>query len=314
MSLDRITRIRLDNALRSLSAGEEVENLLGSRNFAGSVFWVDPENGNDNFTGRSKDEAKATINEAMNLVTADEGDWIVCLEGSHSVTETVTIDKAGVTIAAADMGLSPSAGGEKFTINAASSFTDGPAVTIQHPCRIIGMGIAGRQTAAESLLLDCQETGGFNAGFVHLLNCRFSAWYGAMTYFIRSLGGQYTRIEGCTFDGLFGGVGTSAIRLDSDTGPIDPGFLQIVGNYFYGMGSGQHAISIASSDTAVSILVAHNYLLDGFAGQGKFIDFNSTDSDGLVADNWLAPLANQAAAIENAGSYTGGFADNHYEE
>lgn len=254
------------------------------------------------------------LNTALADCTADNGDIIVVAAGSHSVTEVVDFNVRGVTVVAADLGFNPTAQGERFTVNTAASYTDGPAAKITQPCQIIGLGFAGRQTAGESLLFDCEETGGWNAGFSYLLNCRFSCWYGAMTALIRSIGGQLNRIEGCTFDGLFGGVGDAGIILESDTGPIDPGFMQAVGNYFYGMGSGKHAIQHKSGDTPVSVLYHDNWLMAGFGAQGKFLDNNNCDSTGMASENHLAPLANQAAAFENMTNSTIGFANNHYEE
>lgn len=284
----------------------------------GDVFWVDPENGSDAKRGNEKQHPLLTLEEAYEKCTDGAGDTIICFEGTHNIesTDGLVLDKEGLTIMAANYGMNPHAAGESFTIRNHSSVTDKPAVTIKSPTKIIGMGITTRDTDSYSLVFDCEETGGFNAGFSLLKHCRFSAWYGAIEGFIHQIGGQLNRIEGCTFDGLFGGVQTAAILLDSDTGPIDPGFTQVISNYFYGIGSSIPAVKVASSDTATGLLIAHNYLMGGFvsANQGVLIDLNSTDSWGLIADNWVAPLAAQGNAILNAGSWTGGIADNHYEE
>jgi hypothetical protein len=284
----------------------------------GEKFFVDPRSGSDAKRGNEIQHPLKTLEEAYEKCTDGAGDVIYCFEGTQNIesTDGLVLAKEGLSIIALDYGMNPNGAGESFTIRNHSSVTDKPAVTITAPTKIIGMGITSRDTSDASLVFDCDATGGFNAGFSLIKNCRFSAWYGAMTYFIRMLGGQMNRIEGCTFDGLFGGVATAGIYLDSDTGPIDVGFTQIVGNYFYGMGSSKPAIKLASSDTATGLLVAHNYLMAGFvaANQGVLVDFNSTDSWGLMADNWVAPLVNKAATFLNAGSYTGGYSDNHYEE
>jgi hypothetical protein len=286
----------------------------------GETYFVDPVNGSDGKRGTDINHPLLTLEQAVEKATDGQGDIINCFPGTHDIesTDGLVLEKEGLTIQAMDYGMNRHGGGmgEKFTIRNAAAVTDKPAITIKQPCKIIGMGITTRNTSGPSLLFDCEETGAFNAGFSHILNCRFSAWYGAIDSFIHMIGGQQNRIEGCAFDGLFGGITTAGILLDSDTGPIDVGFTQIIGNYFYGMGSSKPAIKIASSDTATGLLVAHNYLSAGFvsANQGVLIDLNSTDSFGLIADNWVAPLANQAAAMLNTGSWTGGFADNHYEE
>ena len=255
------------------------------------------------------------LNTALGDCTAYNGDIIVVSPGNHSVTEVVDIDVGGVTIVAAELGLPAEEQGEKFTVNAAAAYTDGPAAVITAPCRIIGMGFAGRQTAGESLLIDCEEAGGFSGGFISLEYCRFSVWYGAMTHGLKMIGGAVNKVLHCSFDGLFGGFGTSAIGLYNDAGGLTPSYTEVKHCIFQGVGSGKHAIKHGTGSTPVGFLYAHNYLLPGFLGNyGKFLDNTNVASTGMCADNWLAPLANQAAAFENLTNATIGFADNHYEE
>lgn len=255
------------------------------------------------------------LNTALGDCSAYNGDIIVVSPGNHNVTEVVDFDVAGVTVVAAELGLPAEEQGEKFTINAAASYTDGPAAKITAPVRIVGMGFAGRQTAGESLLLDCEEAGGFSGGFITLEQCRFSCWYGAMTHGIKQIGGAVNKILECSFDGLFGGFGTSAIGYYNDTGGYTPSYAEVKRCLFQGVGSGKHAIKHATGSTPYGFLYAHNYLLPGFLGNyGKFLDNTDVAAKGMCADNWLAPLANQAAAFENLTNATIGFADNHYEE
>ena len=75
---------------------------------SGRAFWVAPtatytvegqahvaSNDND---GLSPERAVRTIDYAIGLTTASVGDVIVLLPGSHSVSATVTVDVAGITI------------------------------------------------------------------------------------------------------------------------------------------------------------------------------------------------------------------------
>lgn len=75
---------------------------------SGRIFWVAPadsytvegrsysaSDGND---GLSPERALRTIDYAVGLTTASVGDVIVLLPGSHTVTATVTLDVAGITI------------------------------------------------------------------------------------------------------------------------------------------------------------------------------------------------------------------------
>jgi hypothetical protein len=74
----------------------------------GRVFWVAPStsytvegrtySGSDDNDGLSPERALITVNRAVALCTADVGDVIMLLPGSHSWTATQTIDKAGLTI------------------------------------------------------------------------------------------------------------------------------------------------------------------------------------------------------------------------
>ena len=75
---------------------------------SGRVYWVAPaasytvegraysaSNGND---GLSPEQALLTVDYAVGLTTANVGDVIVLLPGSHSVSATITVDVAGITI------------------------------------------------------------------------------------------------------------------------------------------------------------------------------------------------------------------------
>jgi hypothetical protein len=75
---------------------------------SGRYFWVAPSAGytvegaayeaSDNNDGLSPERALLTIDRAVNLTTASVGDVIVLLPGSHSVSATVAVDVAGITI------------------------------------------------------------------------------------------------------------------------------------------------------------------------------------------------------------------------
>ncbi len=75
---------------------------------SGRIFWVAPSTsytvdgrtyvGSDGNDGLSPERALITVNRAMDLVTADVGDIIVLLPGSHSWSATQTIDVAGVKV------------------------------------------------------------------------------------------------------------------------------------------------------------------------------------------------------------------------
>lgn len=288
--------------------GGSVIETLGALNIVKApdarIFTVDPSDTN------------FTIQDAIDDCIADMGDIIVCYPGSHGEDQSITCDKRGITIIAAGFGHPRQFQGESFMLRTSAAVATVPGVTVQQPVRMIGMGITGRDITKESLLIDCQEAGGFSGGFNSFEYCRFPAWYGAMDVFVRLIGGSVNQFKCCTFDGLFGGVATAGIQVENDTGGFATDFLRVIGCEFSGLGSSKPAIKCKTGSVPLDMLVAHNYLLPGFSGnQGVLIDFNSVAATGLAADNWVAPLANQAAAFLNTGSLAAfGFADNHYEE
>ena len=74
----------------------------------GRIFWVAAGNtytvegrsyvASDGNDGLSPERALRTVDYAVGLTTADVGDVIVLLEGAHSVSATVAVDVAGITI------------------------------------------------------------------------------------------------------------------------------------------------------------------------------------------------------------------------
>lgn len=290
---------------------DEPALVLAFDRLQANIWYVDADNGSGG-GGRDWAGAFPTIEEAYDAAAAE--DLILVAPGSYAVTETLVLDKHGLTIMASPQGMAEA--GESTSIVADSSFTDGPVITIKAPCRLVGLHIAGRSLTEESLLIDCEEQGGFEGGFNLIERCRFPAAYGAIDHAIRILGGTLNFIVDCTFDGLFVGFDESAIVLEDDAGGITCDFVRVIGCTFSGIGSSIPAILCTSGDTPLDLLVAHNYLTPGFLGNaGILIDFNSTATTGLAADNWVAPLANQGAAFTNTGSLAQfGFADNHYEE
>jgi len=272
----------------------------------GNVFYLDPSDGSDTNDGSSKTKAVATLAQALSLCTANNGDVIIRMKGTESVTATVTIDVPGVTIIAQDFGTPAYVGGENFTTYN-SSATGLSAVKVLAQCRLIGLGFAASDVSEEALLIDCEEGGGFEGGFVSIENCRFPLWNGNLACSIRTIGGALNHIINCEFDGVFGDYGTAAIIMEGDTGGIVPFYPRVIGCRFMALGAGKHAIK--HSAAAVEVLYAHNVV----GSEGAFLDENSLASDGIVYDNWLGG-ANQAAMFSNIGSTNIKIVGNHYNE
>ena len=257
----------------------------------------------------------ATLQEAVDQCVDWRGDKIFVAPGNHSVVAAVQFNKAGIGVFAAEMGLPDPVMGERFTVNAKSTYTNGPAGIITKPCKIVGLGFAGRDLTKESLLIDCQEAGGWSGGFISLEYVRFSVWYGAIACGLRTIGGALNHLKRCSFDGLFGGFGTGAIIMENDVGGFAPAYTRVEESYFSGVGTGKHAIVHKAGSVPVGVLYKGNMMEGGYSGNiGKFLDNNNVVSSGMIADNWLGGMANKAAAFENLTNSNLKFAGNHYDE
>lgn len=267
------------------------------------LFHVDPVNG-----------PFLTLQAAIDESIDDLGDVIVVEEGTHNVSSSVLFNKRGITVAAAMMGMAER--GELSTIQAAAGFTDGPAATIKSPCRILGLGFAGRNTSGPSLLFQGDVFGGFNGAFSSLEECRFQNW-NSVNSAVEVNMGDFNNLVRCTFDGGTAGFGTAAILV---TGSQAEGVsrLRVMSSVFSGVGSGKHAIKHDTTGGPHGILYAHNYMERGQTpttdALGKFLDNDSNTAHGLIADNWLGGMTNKADAFKNLTNSNLKFADNHYEE
>jgi hypothetical protein len=294
---------------RSIYSQERIGETFYTREEAVKALRPNPDS--ELFIADPTDGASA-LNTAIGKCVADRGDVVLVLPGSHNVTAPALFNKRGITVVSAELGMAEV--GEKFTVSAHSSYTDGPVGVVSAPCRIVGLGFAGRSLEEESLLIDSGGAGGFSGGFSSLEYCRFSAWFGAIDAGVRMKGGALNHLLGCSFDGLFGGFGTAAI-IGENSGAIAPAFTRIQGCRFSGVGSGKHAVVHAAGSVPVGVNYLSNVMDAGFSGDiGKFLDNNNVASTGLIADNWLGGLANKGAAFENLTNSDLKFADNHYEE
>jgi hypothetical protein len=251
---------------------------------------------------------------AVDKAVSQQGDFIVVLPGSWNVTETVTFDKRGLTVVAADLGMAQV--GERFAISAAAAFTDGPVATVKEPTRFVNLGFTGRNTAGPSVLVEGDSFGGFNGAFSLFEDCRFQNWVGTDSA-VQLVMGDFNTFVGCTFDGGTAGFGTAAILV---TGSQAEGVSRprVLSCQFSGVGNGKHAIKHDTTGGPHGLLYAHNYMDRGQTPTtdaiGKFLDNDSNTSHGLIADNWLGGMADTAAAFENLTNANLKFADNHYEE
>ena len=282
------------------TAGE----ALIAQPYAGEIFFVDPTNGSDAKGGREINHPLQSLETAYEKCTAGQGDVIMCFPGNHNIEGATGLecDKEGVTIMALNYGHPPMVAGESFTIRNHSSITDSPAVHVTQPTKFIGMGITGRDITQESLFIE--GAGGFDGGFAAFINCRFSAWYGAMDALVRmETACALVLFQSCSFDGLFGGLGTGAIVGRSF-------YLTILGCDFRSVGDMKYAV-VFDTTAPVEVLIDGNYL--GGCGGGKFLDNASLTSTGIISNNRVGG-ANKAAMFDNLTNSAIKFAGNMYDD
>lgn len=298
---------------------KQVGGSLAPINPWGNHFYVDDTLGNDNNKGTEYDDAKLTMQAAIDLCTANMGDIIHVAKGTLTVTTPVLFNKRGITVIADDL-FNPDANGEDHTIY--GSHTDGPAAIITEPCRIIGMGFVGSKTAGPSLLFDAEEAVGYSAAYSHLLHCRFQHWGIAKAHAIETIGGQLNLIEECFFDGGFVGWGQSAILLGHDTGAINAWQTHIKNCTFMGTGDQTiYCIELKAASLPAAIRISGNVIvpmkIESATLKGKFLNTNGRTGTGHIWDNWLG-LATDTVAydisvtdLQTAGYLLSG---NHYAE
>lgn len=275
----------------------------------GQIYYVDPANGDDDNAGTSKDEALATMDAAIGKCSDWNGDLIVRLPGTETVTAPVEFDVKGVTVITTAL-LNPYANGEKFMTY--GSHTDGPAATILQPTRMFGLGFCGSQAAGASLEFDCDEEGSWPGGFSQVENCRFSHWGIAKAYAVLIKGTGDNMIRGCMFDGYLAGYTQAAIGLQ-DSGDMGVWALRILENEFINIGSGKYCLQLASGCHFVRGIVKGNINV----GSAKFFNANSQNGSAVFCDNYTGGATDTDSyndSVDNLQTAGYKFMNNHYSE
>lgn len=190
-------------------------------NSSGNVYWVAPSasytvhgdafSASDNNDGLSPDRAMLTIDAAVSACTADAGDVVVCLPGSHTLSASVAMDVAGVTL----MGLPSGAGNylkQKTSVTAPAS-DQGINVTAAN-CEIAYLNIIPATTDSG---IDLTA----NADQLHIHHCSFdmaTPAVNAATIGIDAIGAASNLlVDHCYFecDGAQGQAIVATATLDS---------------------------------------------------------------------------------------------------
>lgn len=248
-----------------------------------------------------------TLQNAIDASTAGKGDVILLLSGGNTVTETVNFNKSGINVVAVNRGLSPLISGEFFSILADASFTDGPVAKITAPCRIIGVGFAGRDTGATFFSGAACLIGGNGdaAPFgVQMKNCRFPKWGLDNRIGLSIEGSSDCLIEECIFEG---------VGADFDAGIYVQGACQnliIRNNYF-------RQCTAAIQTGAFAGGGPHVFIHENFVEDGKLLDTQGNTGNGLIAGNFLETATDTAsydAAVATLQANGWQFSGNHYSE
>lgn len=295
---------------------------------SGRIFWVAPAasytvegrtyTASDSNDGLSPERAVLTIDYAVGLCTANVGDVIVLLPGSHTVTATVTLDIAGITITGIPGDIPHSsahsagagarcrsqvttseAAGNIFTLTGAGDdveiayihfnlITQGDGIVIPlgadrpyiHDCTFACVGTAS--ATSECIHFSSSTTGSVTGAVIR--NCYFLA-SGNQGPAIRALGTVYgLKIESCTFELQGTAAWDDAIEiLDAGTlGTLirDCDFVQPT--------SATTVITNGIDVTGVTTNGATNIYRCYFTGDAMVGVNASATPDILVSDCWMA--------------------------
>jgi len=283
-----------------------LDTLLGGVGQCGNIYFADPTSGSDGNDGKSPDEAKATLQAAIDLCTDNNGDLIIRMRGGEEVTETVAFNCPGITVITEGYGASPTAMGELFSTYAASTFTDGPAATITERCTLVGLGFVSRDTGATFYGGAAALIGGTataNPFGVHLIDCRFPKWNLDNRIGLAIEGSSDCTIEHCFFEG---------VGADFDSGIYVQGAtqnLEIVDCRFRDCTYGIVFGSFAGGGPEAII---HSNIFEG----SKCLSAGSA-ATAILSDNWMMTATDTGsynATVNTLNGYGIQMADQHYAE
>ena len=246
--------------------------------------------------------------DALTAAVAGNGDVILLPRGStYDITATITVNKSGVRIIATEDGLSPLAHGEFVALVANASFTDGPVMTVEGPCKLEGIGFASRDTGANFFAGAALLIGGLATAApfgVWVEKCRFPKFNLDNRIGISVEGSSNVLIEDCDFEG---------IGADFDAGVYIQGATQniVVRNNHFRQCTDAIRLGAFTSG-GPEMIIDHNYVYDGL-----MVNTQANSGTGLICDNFIGALAAGAAYdVDVAAMKTAGFelAGNHYSE
>ena len=253
----------------AFSYGAGGEYTTGDKFYVSSTT-VGASDGND---GKSPKTPLATLNGAMDQVTANNGDIVFLMPGHTEDLDAATdavIDVAGVKILGLGVGASRptftySGTAGSFEIDAANTHIENVVFKTSVSAVVVGVNVDAN---------DCS-----------LVNCEwnFDATGDDFLIFVDVDGVDGTQIAGCTFVAEDAADSNEAIRLD------DSDRTRITDCHFFGDYAAGVIINEGAACTA--LLIARNTMMNRDTGDpGNGIDLD-TACTGLIADNRLGGLS-----------------------
>ncbi len=229
--------------------------------------------------GREQDHPLENLQDAIDNCVANRGDVIYVGAGGAEVTETVSFNKAGISVIAWQHGLYRRSQGEYFSIYAASTFTDGPVATITQPCYIDGLAFVSRDTGATFYDGAAMLIGGLATALpfgVHINNCRFPKWGLDNRIGIAIEGTSDCAITNCGFEGVTADF-ESGIYVQGATQNLYVGY-----NHFRDC---DYAITHGAFAGGGPHCIYEGNIVEG--ADSKFLDSGANTATGAIVGNYF---------------------------
>lgn len=235
-----------------------------------NVFFVDSGSGSNNAAGTEPDTPLATIDYAIGLCTANNGDHIFVLPGhSETVTTAITMDVAGVTIWGYGYGRARPA-------VTTSGAIDGINVTAAN-CRIHNLRVIG--AASATALLNVASTD------LYVDDCVFEHGAAPTEAITLAAGGNRFYFDNCKFLGTANGP-DSAFFFEVGSGTVTDWHVRnCLFNYLpNGL---DRAVFVATADAVPGGIIQGCVVL-GLDVEAALVDFESSTStnvgEGMIVD------------------------------
>lgn len=245
----------------------------------GNEYFVDATNGSATNTGESWEQALITIDAAVDLCTASNGD-VIYVAPFHTETlaadSAIDIDLAGVSVIGVRIGRQM----PTLSVTAAA----GDCKLAAANCMIQNLRFTGDVDAGTG----CIEV---SAADCAVIDCEYRDVTGQATDILVTNGATRLLVDGFVVHGAAGDGGDSAIMLDEcDFAEIRN--CRLIGNFDAG--------AIECRTTACDDIWVHDCVIKTFGSEDLAVADTITASTGIIGPNMFIQLADNAANITEA--------------